>query len=167
MSCWTAAIRSVRRSSARSPAEALGGVVEDLEPLAAGEADEVPAVLGSGVEDLVGHGDDAAALGQRPAERHAVAVGLHRADVDGREVRRLGDVGREAGGPQAGDEVVALGGQVGGDAGVEVVAEVEADGDGRLERGAVDVGEELLGRAGRGDERRPGRTASRSSSPWC
>jgi hypothetical protein len=37
-------------------------LVEHVEALAAGEADEVSAVLRAGVEDLVGDGDDAASL---------------------------------------------------------------------------------------------------------
>ena len=39
--------------------------------------------------------------------------------------------------------------EIGGEVGVELVAEVESDGDGRLERAGVDVGEELLGGASR------------------
>ena len=52
---------------------------------------------------------------------------------------------------QAGQQAVALGLQVGGELGEERVGQAEPDGDRRLERGTADVGEELLGRACRGD----------------
>src|SRR5690606_25797012 len=77
MSCWIAA---TRRSATATPdhlgqaREPLDGVVEDLEALAAGEPHEVAAVLLVGVEHLVRDRDDADQLGQRPAERVAVAV---------------------------------------------------------------------------------------------
>ena len=51
---------------------------------------------------------------QRAAERHAVAVGSDRPDVDGHEVGRLGHERREAGRAQPGDEVIRARLQLGG-----------------------------------------------------
>ena len=117
-------------------------------------------MLGPGVEHLVGDCHDAALVRQRAAELHPVAVGAQRADVDGREVRRLRPVGGETGRDETVEQAVALGFEVGGDARVELVGQPQADRDRRLERGGVDIGQELLRGSRRGDHRcRPARPA--------
>ena len=63
-------------------------LVDHLEPLAEREAHERRSRVDVVVEHDVRHGDDAAALGQRPAEREPVGL-ADRSDVDGDEVRAV------------------------------------------------------------------------------
>ena len=106
------------------------------------------------VEDAAGDGDDAGALGQRAAEGQAVAVGLHRPDVDRGEVGGLRADHRQAGVAQPPDQHVAAVLQVVRGRGEVRVRQPEPGGDRGLERAAVDVGEELLRGADGGDQGR-------------
>ena len=142
-----------RRHDANPATSRSTASIDHVDALAAGEPHEVTAVLGPGVEDLVRHGDDTAALGQRPAERHPVAVGRVWPDVDGGEVGRLGFVGDETGLGQSGDEVVARRLQRRGEILEVDVRQPETNGHRRLERRTVHVGEELLRRLRRGHQR--------------
>ena len=165
-----AAMRSRRRlMPAGQLGQALGRLVEHLEPLAEREAHQVPACscrwrrtprwgsrrrrTRSGSARQNAMPSPSGRSGRMSTVAKYVASGaVHRRT---RPRRRPGA------------RAVALGLQVGGELGEEVVAEAEPDGDGRLERAAADVGEELLGRLGGGDQRRRAARSSRSSSRSC
>ena len=95
--------------AAAEPRETFDGGVDHLDLLAAGEPHEVPPVLLVGVEDQVGDRHHPDPLRHRPAERIPVAVGGDRADVDRREVRRLGTEGLEPGRDKTLQQAIALG----------------------------------------------------------
>src|ERR1700730_465369 len=133
---------------AGQPAQGLG---QHLGLLAEGEADVTAGRFGVVVEDGGRDGDDARAVGQGPAELHAVGV-AQRPDVGGNEVGALRLIDLEADLAQPGAEQVALGHQVAAEPGVVLVRQGERLGHRVLERAAADEGEELLGRPYRGHQ---------------
>ena len=79
------------------------------------------------------------------AERHAVTVGAHRGDVDGREVGGLARVDGEPGLPEPEGQGVTSVLQTSGEIGEVVVAEAQPGCDRRLEGRPVHIRQELLG----------------------
>src|SRR5690349_17330528 len=133
---------------AGQPAQGFG---QHLGLLAEGEADVTAGRFGVVVEDGGRDGDHARAVGQGPAELHAVGVaqGLY---VSGDEVGALRLVDLEADLAQPGAEQVALGHQVAAEPGIVLVRQGERLGHRVLERAAADEREELLGRLHRGHQ---------------
>ena len=150
--------RKVRRSRPSRGGQRLQPahrLAEHLEPLAEREPHEVAALGDVVVEDDVRHGHHPAPVGQLAAHLHAVLV-ADAAGVGGDEVGARGPEHLEPGLGQAVAEEVPLGTQVGGELDEVPVAQAQGDGGGVLERGAVDVGQELLGGADGGEQIGPG-----------
>ncbi|MPM39577.1 hypothetical protein SDC9_86211 [bioreactor metagenome] len=138
-------------SPGSEPREPLGRLGQDLGAFAEREPHQGPCPGRVGVEDRARHRDDPAQVGQPPAEVDRVVV-AQRGDVGGDEVGALGGVDRHPGRHQAGQQDVVLGLHPSAQPGEPLVGQGQPLGHRPLERCAVHVREELLGRRHRGHQ---------------